>query len=112
MKIIIIGGVAGGATAASRIRRLNETAQITIYEKSGYISYANCGLPYYLGGVIKDKNQTGYPRNHNTGLVTDEYAHMFKGDRIGVATTSSQYGSEAAMTYLKTYRIFVTTFKI
>ena len=56
MKIIIIGGVAGGATAASRIRRLNETAQITIYEKSGYISYANCGLPYYLGGVIKDKN--------------------------------------------------------
>lgn len=56
MKIIIIGGVAGGATAATRIRRLNETAQITIYEKSGYISYANCGLPYYLGGVIKDKN--------------------------------------------------------
>ena len=56
MKVIIIGGVAGGATAASRIRRLNETAQITIYEKSGYISYANCGLPYYLGGVIKDKN--------------------------------------------------------
>ena len=56
MKIIIIGGVAGGATAASRIRRLNETAQITIYEKSGYISYANCGLPYYLGGVIKDKS--------------------------------------------------------
>lgn len=66
---------------------------------------------WVLVGSI-DKNQTGYPRNHNTGLVTDEYAHMFKGDRIGVATTSSQYGSEAAMTYLKTYRIFVTTFKI
>lgn len=55
MKIIVVGGVAGGATAASRIRRLDESAEITIYEKSGYISYANCGLPYYLGDVIKDK---------------------------------------------------------
>ena len=55
MKIIIIGGVAGGATAAARIRRLDENAEIIIFERSGYISYANCGLPYYIGGVIKDK---------------------------------------------------------
>ncbi|MBO5006466.1 MAG: FAD-dependent oxidoreductase, partial [Clostridia bacterium] len=55
MKIIIIGGVAGGATAAARIRRLNENAEIIIFERSGYISYANCGLPYYVGGVIEDK---------------------------------------------------------
>ena len=55
MKIIIIGGVAGGATAAARIRRLNEKAEIIIFERSGYISYANCGLPYYIGGVIEDK---------------------------------------------------------
>ena len=55
MKIIIIGGVAGGATAAARIRRLDEKAEIIIFERSGYISYANCGLPYYVGGVIKDK---------------------------------------------------------
>lgn len=56
MKVIIIGGVAGGATAAARIRRLDENAQIIVFERSGYISYANCGLPYYIGGVIQDKN--------------------------------------------------------
>ena len=55
MKIIIVGGVAGGATAAARIRRLNEHAEIIIFECSGFISYANCGLPYYIGGVIEDK---------------------------------------------------------
>ena len=55
MKIIIVGGVAGGATAAARIRRLNEHAEIIIFERSGFISYANCGLPYYIGGVIEDK---------------------------------------------------------
>ncbi len=55
MKIIIIGGVAGGATAAARIRRLDENAEIIIFERSGYISYANCGLPYYIGGIIDDK---------------------------------------------------------
>ena len=55
MKIIIIGGVAGGATAAARLRRLDENAEIIIFERSGYISYANCGLPYYVGGIIGDK---------------------------------------------------------
>ncbi len=55
MKVVIVGGVAGGATAAARIRRLDEHAQIIIFEKSGYISYANCGLPYFIGGVIEDR---------------------------------------------------------
>lgn len=55
MKVVIIGGVAGGATAAARIRRLQENAEIVVFEKSGFISYANCGLPYYIGGVIEDK---------------------------------------------------------
>lgn len=55
MKTIIIGGVAGGATCAARLRRLDEYMKITMYEKSGYISYANCGLPYYIGGVIENK---------------------------------------------------------
>ncbi len=54
MKIVIIGGVAGGATAAARIRRLDEQAQITVFERTGFVSYANCGLPYYIGGVISD----------------------------------------------------------
>lgn len=57
MKVIIVGGVAGGASAAARLRRLNERAEITIYERSGYISYANCGLPYYLGEIITDKEE-------------------------------------------------------
>ena len=55
MKIVIVGGVAGGATAAARIRRLDENAEIIIFERSGFISYANCGLPYYISGVIEDK---------------------------------------------------------
>ncbi len=57
MKVLIIGGVAGGATAAARLRRLDENAEIVIIERSGYISYANCGLPYYIGGKIMDKNE-------------------------------------------------------
>lgn len=57
MKVVIVGGVAGGATAAARIRRLDEKAEILIFERSGYISYANCGLPYYVGDVITDKNE-------------------------------------------------------
>lgn len=94
MKIIIIGGVAGGATAAARLRRLDENAEIIIFERSGYISYANCGLPYYVGGVIDNKEdltlqtpESFYRRfrikvkvrhevididvNNNTVLVTD-----------------------------------------
>ena len=57
MKVIIVGGVAGGATAAARIRRLDEQAEIVVFERSGYISYANCGLPYYIGGVIEDPEE-------------------------------------------------------
>ena len=54
MKIVIVGGVAGGATAAARIRRLDEQAEIVVFERSGFVSYANCGLPYYIGGMIED----------------------------------------------------------
>ena len=57
MKVVIVGGVAGGATAAARIRRLNEQAQIVVFERSGFISYANCGLPYYIGDVITDPEE-------------------------------------------------------
>ena len=57
MKYIIVGGVAGGATAAARIRRLTEDAEIVLFEKGEHISYANCGLPYYIGGVIEDRDR-------------------------------------------------------
>ena len=57
MKHVIVGGVAGGATAAARIRRIDEFAEIIILEKGNYISYANCGLPYYIGGTIEDRDE-------------------------------------------------------
>ena len=57
MKYVIVGGVAGGATAAARIRRNTESAEIVLLERGNYISYANCGLPYYIGVVIKERNK-------------------------------------------------------
>ncbi|MGI6742311.1 MAG: FAD-dependent oxidoreductase [Eubacteriales bacterium] len=57
MKVIIVGGVAGGASAAARLRRLDENAQIIIFERTGFVSYANCGLPYYISGVIEDPDK-------------------------------------------------------
>ena len=53
--IVIVGGVAGGASAATRARRMNEQARIIMFEKDAYVSFANCGLPYYLGGEIQDR---------------------------------------------------------
>ena len=55
LKVLIVGGVAGGATAAARLRRLDEATEIIVFEKGEYISYANCGLPYYIGDVIRKK---------------------------------------------------------
>jgi NADPH-dependent 2,4-dienoyl-CoA reductase/sulfur reductase-like enzyme/peroxiredoxin family protein/rhodanese-related sulfurtransferase/TusA-related sulfurtransferase len=57
MKYLIVGGVAGGATTAARLRRLDEHAEIILFEKGNYVSYANCGLPYYIGGTISDRNK-------------------------------------------------------
>ena len=54
-KVLIVGGVAGGASAAARLRRLDENAEIILFERDGYISYANCGLPYYIGETIKER---------------------------------------------------------
>lgn len=57
MKVLIIGGVAGGATAAARLRRMNENAEIILFERGDYVSYANCGLPYYIGGTIAERDR-------------------------------------------------------
>lgn len=56
MKILIVGGVAGGASVAARLRRMDEQAEIILFERGEYISYANCGLPYYIGGTIADRD--------------------------------------------------------
>ena len=57
MKYLVIGGVAGGATAAARLRRMDENADIILFERGKYVSYANCGLPYYIGGVIAERDK-------------------------------------------------------
>ncbi len=57
MKVLIIGGVAGGATTAARLRRMNENVQIVLFERGEYVSYANCGLPYHIGGTISDRDR-------------------------------------------------------
>ena len=72
MKVVIVGGVAGGASAAARIRRLDEHAQIIMIERSGYVSYANCGLPYYVGGVIKRAGRTD---TANSGELLGSLSH-------------------------------------
>jgi NADPH-dependent 2,4-dienoyl-CoA reductase/sulfur reductase-like enzyme len=56
-KVVIVGGVAGGATALTRLRRLDEKAEIVMLERGEYISFANCGLPYYIGGTIEDREK-------------------------------------------------------
>ena len=56
MKVIIVGGVAGGASCAARLRRLDEKAEIVLVERGPYVSYANCGLPYHIGGVIEKES--------------------------------------------------------
>ena len=56
-KVIIVGGVAGGASAAARLRRLDEEAQIILFERDEHISFANCGLPYYIGETIQDREK-------------------------------------------------------
>ncbi len=55
-RVVIVGGVAGGMSTATRLRRLDESAEITVFERSGHVSYANCGLPYFVGGVIEDED--------------------------------------------------------
>src|SRR5512137_1728661 len=56
MKVVIVGGVAGGASCAARLRRLDEKAEIVMVERGPYVSYANCGLPYHIGGVIEKES--------------------------------------------------------
>ena len=77
MKYVIIGGVAGGATTAARLRRIDEDAEIIMLEKGPHISYANCGLPYYIGGVIKDRNKllVQTPESFNARFNIDVRIH-------------------------------------
>ena len=76
-KVLIVGGVAGGASAAARLRRLNEQAEIILFERGEYISFANCGLPYYIGGEITDKEELTLqtPRSFHARFNVDVRIH-------------------------------------
>ena len=107
MKVVIIGGVAGGATAAARLRRLDEQAEIVVFERSGYVSYANCGLPYYIGGVIEDPEaltlqtpESFFSRFHVTMKVRHE-ATALHPERKTVSVKNLETGEEFEESYDK-----------
>ena len=107
MKVVIIGGVAGGATAAARIRRLDEKAEIVVFERSGYISYANCGLPYYVGDVITDKDEltlqspAGFKRRFNIDVkIRHEVTAIDKANKT-VKVKNLESGEEFEESYDK-----------
>ncbi len=93
-KFIIIGGVAGGATAAARIRRNTEQANIILFEKGEYISYANCGLPYYIGGVIKERNRLFVQ-------TPDDFGKRFNID-VRVKSEVTRIDKEAKLVHIRT----------
>ena len=80
LKVIIVGGVAGGASCAARLRRLDENAEILMVERGPYVSYANCGLPYYVGGVIaRESESVGGDGTNISHAVRDQCAHALRG---------------------------------
>ena len=82
MKVIIVGGVAGGASCAARLRRLDEKAEILMVERGPYVSYANCGLPYHVGGVIeKESSLLVASEQLFREQFRDRRAHELRGDR-------------------------------
>ena len=93
MKVIIVGGVAGGASCAARLRRLDEKAEILMVERGPYVSYANCGLPYFVGGVIPREiefaccGRTRLPREfcHRCAHPLRGYPHLAREENCGSA---------------------------
>lgn len=105
MKVVIVGGVAGGATAATRLRRLDGHAQITVFERSGYISYANCGLPYYIGGVIEDKEELTLQTPESIGkrFRIDMKVHHEVTDINAVKKTVTVHNLDTGKVYEESY---------
>src|ERR1035437_9924817 len=106
-KIVIIGGVAAGATAAAKARRISPTAQITMLEAGPDISFANCGLPYYIGGDIKSRSKLILQSPESFKDQYDVEVHIntivSSIDRLShkVITTNSQSGQEKTFEYTK-----------
>lgn len=105
MKVVIIGGVAGGASAAARLRRLDETAQIIVLERGAFVSFANCGLPYYIGDVITDQRQLTLqtPQSFHARFRIDVRVRN-EAVKIDLETkTVTVHDLEKDETYLETY---------
>jgi NADPH-dependent 2,4-dienoyl-CoA reductase/sulfur reductase-like enzyme/rhodanese-related sulfurtransferase len=107
MKTLIIGGVAGGATAAARLRRLDENAEIILFERGEYISFANCGLPYYIGGEITDRDELilqtpdSFNRRFNIDVRTLNEVLSIDRKHKNVAVANLRDGSQYSETYDK-----------
>ena len=107
LKVIIIGGVAGGMSAATRLRRLSEDAHITVYEMGEHVSYANCGLPYYLSDVISDRNSlllqtpTSLHNRFNLDVRVHTLVTKINRDEKTVNVVNVQTGEEYIDTYDK-----------
>lgn len=104
-KVVIVGGVAGGASAAARLRRLDEQSEIILFEKGEHISFANCGLPYYIGGVIKDKEnllvQTPEKMKERFNIDVRVFSEVVKIDREN--KTVEVRNSKTGETYIESY---------
>lgn len=109
MRVLVIGGVAGGASAAARLRRLDENAEIIMFERGDYISFANCGLPYYIGGTIKEREKllvqtpAGMSARFNIDIrVNNEVTRIDRSNKI-VEVRDTKKGE----TYTETYDYIV-----
>ena len=100
MKYAIVGGVAGGASAAARLKRLNEDAEIVLFEKGEHISYANCGLPYYIGNTIEDRKKlfvqtpVSFGNRYDVDVRTLNEVTAIHRDRKVVAVKNLRNGKE------------------
>lgn len=107
MKYVIIGGVAGGASAAARLRRMNEEADIILFEKGEYISYANCGLPYYIGNTIEERKDlfvqtpVSFGNRYNVDVRTQQEVTAIHRDRKCVSVRNVHTGKEYEESYDK-----------
>ncbi|NDL67974.1 FAD-dependent oxidoreductase [Anaerotalea alkaliphila] len=109
MKVVIVGGVAGGATAAARLRRVDENAEIILFERGEYISFANCGLPYYIGGTIEDRDelllQTPESFNERFGVDVRVLNEVVSIDKEGKKVSVQDHKS--GKTYDESYDVLV-----
>jgi len=107
LKIVVIGGGAGGATAVAKLRRLNEHCQITLVEKSPYISYASCGMPYHVGGVIPDRDELfvlepeTFVNKFNVNLMTEHRAFSIDRNAKTVTAICEVSGAKTDLEYDK-----------